>query len=394
AAAGNKGVPMAGGTASGMAPAARLAIYKVFWTYDGVNTGNTDDVLAAIDQAVADGVDVISLSLGLSGDPEATYFDDIYMLNVHLAGVFVAYAAGNSGRPTGTNFSTYRTISSFSPYYLTVGASSILRKGAVLRKPSNESSASIQSASYPQDLAAPRLGSFSSTGPVCRPWTNAYGALPTNSILKPDVIGPGVKVYAAAPGKKVGEKGSYAEQYGTSMSTPHLAGIAALILQKHPKWSPAQVMSAIMTTAITSNTDGASIKKSNGGFATPWDMGQGHVYPPKVLDPGLTYDARAAYYMNFLAGQSLSRAQEEFPDAKLVSMPPRNLNRASISVARLKGNLTVIRRVTNVADSESTYKVKIKSPKGVSVKVTPKKFTIARDGHSVRSVLAVQPVEI
>ncbi|CAI5516736.1 unnamed protein product, partial [Closterium sp. Naga37s-1] len=419
AAAGNKDVAMAGGKASGMAPAARLAIYKVFWTYNGSNTANSDDILAAVDQAVADGVDVISLSLG--GFYEgASYFDEIPLLNANLAGVFVTYAAGNSGPPNGTTFDSYRTLANFSPFYLTVGASSIERNGAVLPKAINESSAAMLSA-YPLGDVAPRIGSFSSTGPVCPPWMNAVNAQPTNSILKPDIVGPGVKLYAASPGKTVGETGSYSQKSGTSMATPHLAGIAALILQKYPKWSPAQVMSAIMTTAVTTNTDDKNIKNSNGDSATPWEMGQGHVYPPKVLDPGLTYDARAAYYMNFLAGQSLSRTQTEFPDAKLVRMPPRNLNRASIAVARLKGNLTVTRRVTNVADKKSTYKVKIKSPKGVSVKVSPKKFTIGAgkkvwytvtlkvtkmseefkygsltwkdgDGHSVRTVLAVQPV--
>ncbi|CAI5515179.1 unnamed protein product [Closterium sp. Naga37s-1] len=382
AAAGNKDVAMAGGKASGMAPAARLAIYKVFWTYNGSNTANSDDILAAVDQAVADGVDVISLSLG--GIYEgASYFDEIPLLNANLAGVFVTYAAGNSGPPNGTDVNSYRTLSNFSPFYLTVGASSIERNGAVLPKAINDSSSASMLSAYPLGDAAPRIGSFSSTGPVCPPWTNAVNAGPTNSILKPDIVGPGVKLYAAAPGKTV--------------------------------------MSAIMTTAVTSNTDDKNIKNDNGDSATPWEMGQGHVYPPKVLDPGLTYDARAAYYMNFLAGQSLSKAQAEFPDAKLVKMPPRNLNRASIAVARLKGNLTVTRRVTNVADSKSTYKVKIKSPKGVSVKVSPKKFTIGAgkkvwytvtlkvtktseefkygsltwkdgDGHSVRTVLAVQPV--
>ncbi|CAI5468273.1 unnamed protein product [Closterium sp. Yama58-4] len=422
AAAGNKDVAMAGGKASGMAPAARLAIYKVLWTYDGSRTANTDDILAAVDQAVADGADVISLSLG-GLYPDATYFDDIPYLNANLAGVFVTFAAGNSGPPNGTTFDSYRTLANFSPFYLTVGASSIERNGVVLPKAvENVTSASILSA-YPLGDAAPRIGYFSSTGPVCRPWTDAVGAQPTNSILKPDIIGPGVKLYAAAPGKTVGETGTYSQKSGTSMATPHLAGIAALILQKYPKWSPAQVMSAIMTTAVTTNTDDNKIKNDNGDSATPWEMGQGHVYPPKVLDPGLTYDARAAYYMNFLAGQSLTKAQTEFPNAKLVRMPPRNLNRASIAVARLKGNLTVTRRVTNVADKESTYKVKIKSPSGVSVKVSPKKFKIGAgqkawytvtlkvaktseefkygsltwkdgDGHSVRSVLAIQPVAL
>ncbi|CAI7883624.1 unnamed protein product [Closterium sp. NIES-54] len=209
---------------------------------------------------------------------------------------------------------------------------------------------------------------------------------------------------------------------GTSMATPHLAGIAALIMQKHPSWSPAQVMSAIMTTAKTTDTSGAAIKNGYGEVATPWDMGAGHVFPRKVLDPGLTFDARAAAYRNFLAGQSMKRAQRHFPNSKLTAVAPRELNRPSISISRLKGMVTANRTVTSVADTLSTYSANIKPPNGVSVTVSPDKFTIApgkkvtftvtfkvtktsnntqfgsltwgdEKGHSVRMVLAVHPLQ-
>ncbi|GJP61012.1 hypothetical protein CLOP_g18221 [Closterium sp. NIES-67] len=117
AAAGNRGVPMAGGKASGMAPAARLAMYKVFWmNKDGDTFADESDIIAAVNQAVADGVDVISLSLG-GVNPMDTYFDDIAFLNANLAGVFVAFAAGNDGPPQG-----FRTLDNYAPFYLTVGA--------------------------------------------------------------------------------------------------------------------------------------------------------------------------------------------------------------------------------------------------------------------------------
>ncbi|CAI5488395.1 unnamed protein product [Closterium sp. Naga37s-1] len=128
AAAGN--IVQAGklGTVSGMAPRARLAIYKVVWT--NMNSGGylatMVDINAAVDKAVADGVDVISISLG-GADPNATYFDHVNYLNVNKAGVFVAFAAGNSGSPPSRV--VYRTIDNFSPFYMTVGASSIARRG-------------------------------------------------------------------------------------------------------------------------------------------------------------------------------------------------------------------------------------------------------------------------
>ncbi|CAI5475695.1 unnamed protein product [Closterium sp. Yama58-4] len=303
AAAGNKDVPMAGGKASGMAPAARLAMYKVLWYSEGSLTGTWADIEAAVNQAVADGVDVLSISLG-GMDNKETYFDHMSYLSANLAGVFVSFAAGNAGSPGYWDPGYFRTIDNFSPFYLTVGARPRRSNPQGHHSSSSSSSRSnSSSSSTPAATAYPSIADFSSTGPLCNPEIDATGALPTNSILKPDIVGPGVDLYAAAPGSKVGKPGSFAQMSGTSMATPHLAGIAALIMQKHPTWSPAQVMSAIMTTAKTTDTSGAAIKNGYGEVATPWDMGAGHVYPRKVQDPGLTFNARAAAYRNFLAGQ-------------------------------------------------------------------------------------------
>ncbi|CAI5533195.1 unnamed protein product [Closterium sp. Naga37s-1] len=135
AAAGNSNVPVVlsprninVGNATGMAPRAFLAAYKVFWgnsvTGGGI-TATYADVEAAVNAAVADGVDVISLSLG-GADPSPTYFSDQTYLYANLAGTVVVYAAGNSGPPP-LHPSMYRSISNFSPFYLTVGASTIAR---------------------------------------------------------------------------------------------------------------------------------------------------------------------------------------------------------------------------------------------------------------------------
>ncbi|CAI5475059.1 unnamed protein product [Closterium sp. Yama58-4] len=360
AAAGNKDVPMAGGKASGMAPAARLAMYKVFWYSQGALFAVSADIEAAVNQAVADGVDVLSLSLG-GLDPSDTYFSHMPFLAANLAGVFVSYAAGNEGPYS--SFSG-RTVDNFSPFYLTVGASTIGRGGLTLKATTAAAAAALSNASSssssatPAATAYPSIAEFSSTGPLADPSFDVTGALPTNSILKPDIVGPGVDLFAAWPAKKVGKPGSYAQLSGTSMATPHLAGIAALIMQKYPKWSPAQVMSAIMTTAKTTDTTSAAIKNAYGEVATPWDMGAGQVFPAKVLDPGLTFDARAAAYKNFLAGQSMKRAQKEFPGANLTAIPPRELNRPSISISRLKGTLTATR-----TDGKVTFTVTFKVTK-------------------------------
>ncbi|CAI5514341.1 unnamed protein product [Closterium sp. Naga37s-1] len=116
------------GSSYGAAPRAFLAAYKVSWysTAYGGRAITDSDIYAAVDTAVADGVDVLSLSLG-GMDPSDTYFDDLGYLDAHLAGVVVVKSASNYGPPP-FHPSLYRAISNFSPFFLTVGASSISRR--------------------------------------------------------------------------------------------------------------------------------------------------------------------------------------------------------------------------------------------------------------------------
>lgn len=112
------------GTASGGAPLARLAIYKVCWRVPGPGEESTcldDDMLAAFDDAIADGVGVISVSIG--GNTSRPYTEDgiaIGALHAVRRNVVVACSAGNSG-PDLT------TVTNVAPWIITVGASSIDR---------------------------------------------------------------------------------------------------------------------------------------------------------------------------------------------------------------------------------------------------------------------------
>ncbi|XP_037413982.1 subtilisin-like protease SBT5.6 [Triticum dicoccoides] len=117
----------AAGTASGGAPLARLAIYKVCWPIPGPNPNieNTcfdADMLAAMDDAVGNGVDVMSVSIGSSGKPPRLPDDGIAVGALHAArrGVVVVCSGGNSGPAPAT-------VSNLAPWILTVGASSIDR---------------------------------------------------------------------------------------------------------------------------------------------------------------------------------------------------------------------------------------------------------------------------
>ncbi|CAI5999995.1 unnamed protein product [Closterium sp. NIES-64] len=251
AAAGNSNVQISNiGAASGMAPGARLAIYKVFWQAGGNLYATSTDIFSAVDQAVADGVDVLSLSLGGASSTD-TDFDDVPFISVNAAGVFVAFAAGNEGRQ--------------------------------LRTLLHDSSIS------PAATAAPVVAYFSSTGPLDKPSSATPAAYPSNTILKPDIIAPGVGLWSAAPDKTVGSGGWFVALSGTSMATPHIAGIAALIIQQRPDWTPSQIMSAMMTTARTTDTNNGAIQNEFGRAATPWEIGAGHVVPARVVNPSLTW---------------------------------------------------------------------------------------------------------
>jgi len=91
---------------------------------------------------------------------------------------------------------------------------------------------------------------------------------------------------------------------GTSMAAPHIAGIAALVKQKHPNWSPAAIKSALMTTSTTMDRAGRPLKAQQFSetevmklvSATPFDYGSGHVNPRAALDPGLIFDAGSLYF--------------------------------------------------------------------------------------------------
>ncbi|OMP00482.1 hypothetical protein COLO4_12647 [Corchorus olitorius] len=238
---------------------------------------------------------------------------------------------------------------------------------------------------------APMVAAFSSRGP------NLVGL----DVIKPDVTAPGVNILAAFPAvispsflKSDKRRVEFDVMSGTSMSCPHVAGIAALLKSKHKNWSPAAIKSAIMTTAYTTDNRGKPIADLavRGSEATPFAMGSGHVDPVKASDPGLIYDIATEDYLHYLCSLKYSAAQmalfsEGFTCPEKATMQPGDLNYPSFAV-NFKGKarnvtFTYKRTVTNVGILPSTYKVSVEEPRGVSITVKPSVLSFKKLGEKL-----------
>jgi hypothetical protein len=154
---------------------------------------------------------------------------------------------------------------------------------------------------------------------------------------------------------------------GTSMSSPHMAGLAALIKQAHPNWTPMMIKSAFMTTAAQTRNNGTPIAGNSFGY------GAGEVVPNSAVDPGLVYNSGFNDWRNFLKGQGLCNFC--FGTAPATAVDASNLNLASIAIGDVVGTQTVTRTVTNVGKKAETYTAAV-SLTGFNTVVTPASFTI------------------
>jgi subtilisin family serine protease len=255
-AAGDYGTPTApngGAPISGIAPKAYLGNYKALTvpTPDFGLDGNSPEISKAIDQAVADGMNVINLSIG---EPEVQPRRDIVVQaldNAAAAGVVPVVAAGNDFDLAGSG-----SVGSpaNAPAAIAAAASTLGGDGT-----------------HPDHIAY-----FSSGGPT-----------PVSLLLKPDVTAPGVDVLSSVPAH------DFEVLDGTSMAAPHVAGGAALLLQRHPAWTVEQVKSALASTGAeihpTASSGEVSVLREGGGridlvradqpliFTNPTSLGWGLV---------------------------------------------------------------------------------------------------------------------
>ncbi|XP_019090012.1 PREDICTED: subtilisin-like protease SBT3.11 [Camelina sativa] len=457
------------GTARGGAPSAHIAVYKVCWKRVGYGGCAAMDILKAMDDAIEDGVDVMSLSLAMSIPvlPETNNDNEIIFGAFHAMskGIPVLCASGNDGP-------TAYTLDNIAPWVITVAATSLDRwfptplhlgnnvtilardpykgleiqadliyvdslykitsaaKGKVVLVFLTESKevvykyienisrfglkavivASTRDDSVDQVVGFPiivnidyeqgatmmnYISSTSSptikissaitlTGPLVATKVAVFSSRGPNSVspyvLKPDVAAPGVAILAASTPSKAGAENGFITLSGTSMSTPVVAGVVALLRTIHRDWSPAAIHSALVTTASTTDPYGEPIFADglSGKLADSFDFGGGLVNPTKAADPGLVYDASVEDYLRFLC----SSGYEETSIGKMANRSsmyhcpsPRpsmlELNLPSITIPFLDGDVTVTRTVTNVGPIDSKYTVIVKPPLGVEITVTP-----------------------
>ncbi|MER5294986.1 S8 family serine peptidase [Streptomyces pharetrae] len=190
------------GEERGVAPGAALAVGKVL---SDQGSGSESQIIAGMEWAAREvGADIVSMSLGSTGPSDGTdpMAQAVNTLSAQTGALFVV-AAGNTGAPSSIG----------SPG----AADAALTVGAV---------DSADEAAY-----------FTSAGP-------RHG----DHALKPDLAAPGVGILAAR--SSLGEgSGAYTAMSGTSMATPHVAGVAALLAERHPDWSGARLKDALMSTS-------------------------------------------------------------------------------------------------------------------------------------------------
>jgi subtilisin family serine protease len=482
------------GDIEGIAPKARVASYKACWLRPGDTRAscNTSDLANAIDSAVADGVDVISYSVG-SSLTRTIAPDDVALMAAAKAGVLAIVAAGNEGPNLGTIGSPAGAPGVGTAAASTRDGESNVEAMEITAPPGLAGKYAVKEANFtpPLDEVDPieaslvlvndddtslDTGATGSEADACQALINddevrgnvafiqrtgcrfdemvknaadagavaalvyniagdpivmhgesglsdipalmlgqadanlilaeidaevdvtvvldksflltssdtgnematfsARGPAPVPDILKPDVTAPGVNILAGfSPDSAYSTPGeNFAYLSGTSMSTPHIAGVAALIRQAHPTWSPSAIKSALMTTSRQNITASTGL-----GDANPFDFGAGHIVPNAAVDPGLVYELSDDEYDAFACGiesPAVTDTRCEELEAAGMSFEARELNLPSIAMSKLANSQTVTRRVTNVSEEAGSYTVEVSPPPGMRVDVVPSTISL------------------
>uniref|UniRef100_M8BL52 Subtilisin-like protease n=1 Tax=Aegilops tauschii TaxID=37682 RepID=M8BL52_AEGTA len=447
------------GTAAGMAVRAHIAMYKVCYGKVVIGCEDAD-ILAGIDAAVGDGCDVISISLGGPSvpfhlDPMAigtfgaiekgiflgngAYFhgESLYQLD---AGFYPLVYAGASGMPfaefcgngslDGFDVKGKIVLCELTRNITVINQGEVVESadgvGMILANPFSRgydklAQANVLPASSVDYYAGAAIKLYlnstanpvvhigfrgtvlgTSPGPSIVFFSSRGPSRQGTGVLKPDITGPGVNVLAAwpfqvgPPSAPVLPGPTFNIISGTSMSTPHLAGIAALIKSKHPDRSP------MLTPADITDRSGSPILNEQRVTANLFATGAGHVNPMKVADPGIVYDITPEDYIGYLCSMYTSKqlsviARRPIDCLTTVMISDRLLNYPSISVAfpeswNSTAPVVVRRKVKNVGEVPSVYYAAIDMPSSaVSVDVYPRELEFIKANQEVIFSVYVWP---
>ena len=443
------------GHMAGVAPRAHVMVYKVCGEEGCYNS----DSVAAVNQAILDGVDVINFSISGGSDPYSNAVSLAFLQAVE-AGVVVAASAGNSGPAPDT-------VDHREPWTITVGATTSDRQfaarldlsaasgaslalsgasitpavgpatvvvptdtaclfpfapgsvagrivvcerggndrpqksfnvkqggavGMILLNPpalrgispdnhfvptvhlEQESAAALKSFLAAQSGVTARLGAgqaIAQQGDLMAAFSSRGGTGQKLGVSKPDLTAPGVQILAGQTPSQADPSASPPNELfqiiqGTSMSSPHVAGAAALLRQLRPNWTPAQIKSALMTTATT------HVRKEDGSApASPFDRGSGRIDLVRAADPGLLFDETAA---NYIALQS--------------SLWHANL--PSLYLPGFVGRAAVERTLQNTRSVRRDWRLSVVTPGDLKVTVPPV-LSVPASGKATLSIAVEGP---
>ncbi|GMP45277.1 hypothetical protein CsSME_00013854 [Camellia sinensis var. sinensis] len=325
-------------------------MYKALWD-KGVYTS---DILAAIDQAIADGIDVMSLSLGIDGIP---LYEDPIAITTFAAlekGIFVSTSAGNEGP-------LLKSLCNGAPWVLTVAAGTIDRKfNANLGL---DNGITVTGSSF-------YLGNLTSLTLIFMNMCDNFEEL-----------------------KKIGNKIVVCEDKNNSLfeQVNNVNVTGGIFITKNTNLE-FFIQSKVLNRDIRSIQD-----IGNGKPATPLAIEAGHVDPTKALDPRLVYDLKTEDYVNLLCALNYTMKQIHAitrSSSYVCSNPSLDLNypsfiaffNANDSHSDLNTVKEIQRTLTNVGERMTTYVSKLSPMEGLKVRVVPEKlvFTVRYEKQSYK----------